>query len=1217
MRIRRLMLAIISIALSSEVNAQVFNDPAPAGNVQALEILGRPVPGDQIVVNVTAPPGSTCFIFISGARGSLQTPIGEVLLDLNLLIPQFVTLVADSSGTARSTPLVLPQVPPGTPFFTQTLINNASTGTTQLSNLTRVYVARPANAPIPRLTLNAPPRVVGSASVTIDGTATEPGSTIVIEGGQTPVTVTANLGPAGDEFNAVVPLVANRINRLNLTETTPAGLPLPPVPVSVTQDSQAPILHIDFPASGTRLNDPELVAAGRVADTLSGFNGLTVTVSDGVTTMPAVVDRGIGTNGTWMISAFPLGAPGTTTNFVVTATDGVGNQSSQNLVVTREALAGASMQRISGNEQAGAVDDWLPAPIVIEVRRGNGQPFCNKVVTFEVDRSNGVLSTTPGGGSAGTGDRLVQVLTDQNGLAQVYWRLGTDAGCGNNRVRVTSRDINGFVAFCASAHPGPATQINVGLGDGQANEVGAVLPIPFRVWVSDGCNPISNAPVLFEILQGDGALLDRTGNPLSGVTIQTSATGHAEVGFSLGLTPGNNVVKATLLGNGASVTYQALGIMAVTGSPTTFEGVVLDNAETGIGGANCWVSFGDGTTSQVVQSLPSGAFEIPLTRSGAAHLHVEGRSATTLGGVGIPAGSFPDLEFEVTVVDAAVNIMPMPVLLPQLNPRNERIYDGISETILTVEGIDGLEMRVAPGSMTLADGTPAPPGTVIALNQVHVDKIPMPMTDGASPPFAWTLQPAGATFDPPISIQYPNMSGLPPGAIAYFLTFDHDTAQFEIVSSATVSTDGAFINSDPGSGLTLAGWGCNCPPYFVSQDCENCTTTCTDRGRVNSGMSVTSPGGSSPSLGENVIISGPVTDTGGWCEQKCPDMPPERIEHPAAGVAVSYTITPPCSTSAPPSIIPIIPDASGNYTIAFNANEPGVWRIRVYGVAQRACAPFTTLIDSYDINVDSSSIDIQIIEVIDVNPNDPVIIVSVPSAVQHIEYEIGGRATQTVTGPFPSDPTAQGRSVAALGITDLLGLNPGQYDVRIYAAITGSMGIVCVADSTTVGVDLSRWDDSRSISQSLHIGYSGLVVGAGFIDGNLSGTWELRGRNVIWSAPTSDGWNRYVGESRLSINTTCDPGAVAHTCNVNLSHDMQWTGTTRNGGGVHQPDPNRGTGRVTVGAFARSGSAPSSTFTLRLQGSAFVDFNFPFGSGTFPVWFDLLGQTILPVNWTL
>ena len=69
------------------------------------------------------------------------------------------------------------------------------------------------------------------------------------------------------------------------------------------------------------------------------------------------------------------------------------------------------------------------------------------------------------------------------------------------------------------------------------------------------------------------------------------------------------------------------------------------------------------------------------------------------------------------------------------------------------------------------------------------------------------MQPAGATFDPPVEISYPNMSGLPPGAITHFMSFDHDTNRFEVVASAHVSDDGRFIVSDPGVGITKAGWG--------------------------------------------------------------------------------------------------------------------------------------------------------------------------------------------------------------------------------------------------------------------------------------------------------------------------------------------------------------------------------------------------------------------------
>lgn len=139
-------------------------------------------------------------------------------------------------------------------------------------------------------------------------------------------------------------------------------------------------------------------------------------------------------------------------------------------------------------------------------------------------------------------------------------------------------------------------------------------------------------------------------------------------------------------------------------------------------------------------------------------------------------------------------------------------------------GVEGLRMIVKAGSMTRADGSipsPTDPAT-LSLNQVHHDNVPMPMPDGVAPPFAWTLQPGGAHFDPPIEIFYPNMTGLAPGQIAYFLSFDHDTGQFEIVASGSVTDDGNEIVSDPGAGLSVAGWGCNCPPYSVTGKCRNC-----------------------------------------------------------------------------------------------------------------------------------------------------------------------------------------------------------------------------------------------------------------------------------------------------------------------------------------------------------------------------------------------------------
>jgi len=76
--------------------------------------------------------------------------------------------------------------------------------------------------------------------------------------------------------------------------------------------------------------------------------------------------------------------------------------------------------------------------------------------------------------------------------------------------------------------------------------------------------------------------------------------------------------------------------------------------------------------------------------------------------------------------------------------RNARTYNGTTDVVLEVAGVEGLSMRVRAGSVTLTGGrrpSPAEPAT-LGLHAVHFDDIPMPLPYGAAPPFAWTLQPA-------------------------------------------------------------------------------------------------------------------------------------------------------------------------------------------------------------------------------------------------------------------------------------------------------------------------------------------------------------------------------------------------------------------------------------------------------------------------------------------
>ncbi|NOT00531.1 MAG: hypothetical protein HOP29_07875 [Phycisphaerales bacterium] len=638
-------------------------------------------------------------------------------------------------------------------------------------------------------------------------------------------------GPAGvvnapivnGRFNLNVALSANRTNTLYFTVVTRDGVRGAPATTIITQDGQAPALFVDFPPDGSEVTNDVTDVAGRVSDMLTGFLGLTVTVNG----QPAIVDAGIGTNGTFVRSSVPLAMGANAITAV--AMDALGNTRQRMVTVTRIAVPAnmPQMAAMAGNGQMERIHGVLPDPIAVQVLRADGTPFVDKVVTFTVERSDGQLfgETAVAGGPVG--GLMFQTRTDEQGMARAQWQLGSDAGCGNNRVTVTSTGIAGTTFFCASATPGPAAQINVGTGNYQKAEAGGPAALALRAWVNDACNGVSGVPVTFTVTRGGGRINDRTS-----LTVPTSDTGHASVDFVLGPDAGTNIVEADFPTNpGGPARFVVFGVERMLGRfegvATRFIGVVHDNSEQPLQGAA--ITLGVGGQGYFTSTDVNGLFVLDdIQESGPADLFIDGRTANHVGGVNgedIPAGSFPSLHFEPVIIPRADNALPMTVMMPPLNPNNARLFDNTQDVELTVEGIAGLRMIVKAGSMTRANGTvpsPADPAT-ISLNQVHHDKVPMPMPDGAAPPFAWTLQPGGSTFDPPIEIHYPNMSGLAPGSIAYFLSFNHDTMRFEIVASGSVATDGSIIRTDPGAGLSIAGWGCNCPPYSVTADCVNCT----------------------------------------------------------------------------------------------------------------------------------------------------------------------------------------------------------------------------------------------------------------------------------------------------------------------------------------------------------------------------------------------------------
>lgn len=672
----------------------------------------------------------------------------------------------------------------------------------------------------------APP-VTRESAIRLTGQA-EPNSKIEVFGPAANVTTVVD---GGGSFAVDVPLGANRGNMLFVTsivEESACSGRSSSTTLTVTNDNQAPAVFIDFPVPGTNLITGTTDVAGRVSDLLSGYAGLKVVVNG----VEAAVNRGIGTNGTFFARNVPLAA-GQTNTLSATATDLVGNASSESITVSQVPIDPTApvVRMVAGNAQSGPFMSPLSEPLAVRVEKRDGTPFANKLVTFHVTRSDVRLSAANDFSQTTPGALTAQVRTDGEGLARVFVELGSDAGMGNARIEATSVGAQGAVMFCASVLPGPAHQINIGTGNNQRAEAGGPAPEPLRIRVSDACNAISNRPIVYRVIRGGGKLLvPDTGEPVEMLTVFSSDTGHAEARFVLGPEVGNNLVDVNFEGNPTGpATFVVFGV-ARREAPATFAGLVLSNSNEPLGGAIVQLLVNGQMVGEATSSA-NGQFRIEnIAGGGKADLLIDADPITTVNNQPIATNiRYPDMHYETLVVPNSENALPMNVLLPPLDRANDRQYrfDDSNPLELTCDGMDGITLIVRPHTrITLPDGTVIDannPGPVtLALNQVHHDDVPMPMPDGVAPPFAWTFQPGGAHFDTPVAIEYPNMSGLPAGAISYFLSFNHDTNKFEIVASGRVSEDGSRSVTDRGVGITTSGWGCNCPPYSVTGEARSC-----------------------------------------------------------------------------------------------------------------------------------------------------------------------------------------------------------------------------------------------------------------------------------------------------------------------------------------------------------------------------------------------------------
>ena len=187
---------------------------------------------------------------------------------------------------------------------------------------------------------------------------------------------------------------------------------------------------------------------------------------------------------------------------------------------------------------------------------------------------------------------------------------------------------------------------------------------------------------------------------------------------------------------------------------------------------------------------------------GHLHLHIDPTNSPR-------PETFPELAFVTVAVAGQNNILGQPILLPALDMENSKIVGGNQDVTLTMRGVPGLAMTIFANSVQCPGGAST---CRVTISQVHLDKVPMPPPNGNlfMPP-AWTIQPHGVHFTKPARMTIPN-NGLAPGRIIDMFQFDHDLNMFVNIGKGTVSQDGLTITTDPGFGISAAGWGGGGPP---------------------------------------------------------------------------------------------------------------------------------------------------------------------------------------------------------------------------------------------------------------------------------------------------------------------------------------------------------------------------------------------------------------------
>lgn len=123
--------------------------------------------------------------------------------------------------------------------------------------------------------------------------------------------------------------------------------------------------------------------------------------------------------------------------------------------------AGQRILELAGNNQVARVNELLTEQLAVKMVDRNNIPVANRAITFKVTEGDGELK------SGSRTARELLIVTGDNGIASVAFRLGKRSGAGKHQVTASSLGFPGVVVFSASAQASVPGHIGVARGSQQ------------------------------------------------------------------------------------------------------------------------------------------------------------------------------------------------------------------------------------------------------------------------------------------------------------------------------------------------------------------------------------------------------------------------------------------------------------------------------------------------------------------------------------------------------------------------------------------------------------------------------------------------------------------------------------------------------------------------------------------------------------------------------